>query len=375
LCALFFVFFTGWLGLLPDSLSNLVAAGALLSAIGLYAVRVEALGIGLGLLVVLFALNADQATIGLGVPPLSAGLPSDYWLTGILPTALVWFSFPVLARVIAGRLPSGLASLAVAAALLPLPALRYAARPDLFIDTYLHPRPESFAVLPMPWPTLVLLVAALTSIVVLILERRRVVMRRVAVATLLAAVVLAPGIDAISTQLRLRSALDLRPEAGGPLTAIILRADLVPDAAPIVRWDGQPVTTGAFLQPLRPLLFGGVTRADILPGLASTTPGLHDVTMTAGYDRRAGSFFLRDASMLQIGLEDGHLVVSGGGAHADLDLLTIGPAGPELLHRQFDDAGSWRSPIALDQTLRFRVIAQSGDAWALLEAVATPEVH
>lgn len=368
LSVLFFLFFTGWLGLVPDTLSNSIAAAALLSAIGLYAVRVGALGIGCGLLTVLFALNADQATIGLGVPALSATLPSNYWLTGIMPTALVWFAFPILARIISRRLPAELAGLAIAAALLPLPAFRYAARPDLFIDTYLHPRPDTFAILPMAWPVLVLLVAALASLMVVLLEQPWAVLRPLAMTALLAATVLAPGTEALSTQWRLHSALDVRPESGGPLTAIILRAVLIPSAAPIVRWDGQAVTTGAFLEPLRPLPFGGATRADILPGLLTTKPGPHEVSMSAADDRRTGSFILRDAAVLHVEVEDGHIVVSGGGANAELDLLTLGSAASELLHRRFDGAGTWRSPIGLDQgDDAITVIAQSGDDWAVLQ--------
>lgn len=368
LCALFFMLFAGWLGLLPDTLTNLVAAAAVLTLIGLYAVRVGALGIGLGLFVVLFAVNADQATIALGTPATRSGLAASFWLTNILPTALVWLAFPVIARLIAGRLSSTLSGVAIGMALLPLPALRYIGRPDLFVDVYIHPGPGNFAILPIPWPSLVALVTVLATVAVLLLERPYPALRRAAVGTLIAATILAPGFDAVAGQVRLRTSVDVQPAAGGPLTQVTVRASLATADAPIVSWDGQPVTTGAFLEPLRPFVLGGATRGDLLPGLQAIDPGRHEVSIKAGNDRRAGAFALNAPSVLHIALAEGHVVVSGGVPNADLDVLTIGSVGPELLHRQLDGTGSWRSPLRLDDDGAFRVIAQSGDAWAFLDA-------
>lgn len=368
LCALFFMLFAGWLGLLPDTVTNLVAAAAVLSLIGLYAVRGGAVGIGLGLFVVLFALNADQATIALGTPASRSGLPTSYWLTNILPTALVWLAFPVIARLLARRLPPILSGLAIGLALLALPALRYINRPDLFVDVYLHPRPGNFAILPVPWPSLVALVTIFATVAVLLLQRPQPSLRRAAVGALIAATILAPGFDAAASGVRLRTSVDVQPAAGGPLTPVTVRARLATDDVPILLWDGQPVTTGAFLEPLRPFVFAGATRADFLPGLEAMDPGRHEVSITAGNDRRASPFVLNAPSGLHIALADGHVVVSGGAPNGELDMLTLGSAGPELLHRHLDGAGTWRSPLRLDDAAAFRVIAQSGDAWAVLDS-------
>jgi len=366
LCALFFMLFAGWLGVLPATATNLGAAAAVLTLIGLYAVRVGSLGIGLGLFVVLFLINADQATIGLGTPGSRSGLAATYWFTDILPTALVWMSFPIVARLLARRLPSMLSGIAIGVALLPLPALRYVTRPDLFVDVYVHPRPGTFAILPLPWPSLVALVTILATIGVLLLQRPIPVLRRLTVGALIATTLLAPLIDAEVTGLRLRTSIDVQPAVGGPLTQVMVRASIETDDPALVQWDGQPVTMGAFLEPLHAFAFAGATRAAVLPGLQALVPGQHEVAITAGTDPRVGSYELNAPAGLQIALSDGHVVISGGAPNAELDLLTIGSAGPELLHRQFDGTGVWRSPLTLAETAAVRVIAQSGDAWTSL---------
>ena len=366
LCALLFMLFAGWLGVLPAALTNLGAAAAVLTLIGLYAVRVGSLGIGLGLFVVLFLINADQATIGLGTPASRSGLAATYWFTNILPTALVWMSFPIVARLLARRLPSMLSGIAIGVALLPLPALRYITRPDLFVDVYVHPRPGTFAILPLPWPSLVALVTILATISVLLLQRPIPVLRRLTVGALIATTLLAPLIDAEVTGLRLRTSIDVQPAVGGPLTQVMVRASIETDDPALVQWDGQPVTMGAFLEPLHAFAFAGATRAAVLPGLEALVPGQHEVAITAGTDRRVGSYELIASAGLQIALSDGHVVVRGGAPNAELDLLTIGSAGPELLHRHFDGTGVWRSPLTLAETAAVRVIAQSGDAWTSL---------
>ncbi len=371
LCALFFMLFAGWLGVLPDTLTNLSAAAAVLVLIGLYAVRVGSVGIGLGLLMTLFVINADQATIGLGTPASRSSLAATYWFTNILPTAVVWMSFPILARVVSRRLPSFLSGLAIGLALLPLPALRYITRPDLFVDVYVHPRPGTFAILPLPWPSLVALVTVLATVAVLLLQRPMPVLRRLTVGALIAVTLVAPIIDAAATGIRLRTSIDVQPAAGGPLSHVTVRATVETDDPAVVLWDGQPVTTGAFLEPLRAVVFAGATRAAVLPGLQGLTPGQHEVAIAAGTDRRVGSYQLTAPAGLQIALTDGHVVVSGGAPNAELDMLTIGSAGPELLHRHFDGAGIWRAPLALAGTAAVRVIAQSGDTWTSL-VVGTP---
>jgi hypothetical protein len=158
----------------------------------------------------------------------------------------------------------------------------------------------------------------------------------------------------------------VQPAVGGPLTQVMVSASIETDDPALVQWDGQPVTTGAFLEPLRAFMFGGATRAALLPGLQALVPGQHEVAISAGTDRRVGFYDLNAPAGLQIAFSDGHVVVSRGTPNAELDVLTIGPAGPELLHRHFDGSGVWRSPLTLAETAAVRVIAQSGDAWTSL---------
>jgi hypothetical protein len=366
LCGLFFMLYAGWLGLLPDTLTNVGAAAAVLTSIGLYAARVSSLGIGLGLFVTIFIINADQATIALGIPVSRSGLAATYWFTNILPTALVWMSFPIVARLLARPLPATFSGLAIGIALLPLPALRYITRPDLFVDVYLHPRLGTFAILPMPWPTLVVLVTILATVAVVLLQRPGPTLRRVTVGVLVAATLLAPALDAVAGQARLRTSIDIQPSSGGPLTPVTVRASLATDEPALVLWDGRPVTTGAFLEALRPFVVAGATRAQLLPALQATDPGLHEVSIAAGTERRVGSYLLRPPAGLQVVLSDGHVVVSGGIPNAELDVLAVGDGGPELLHRRFDSAGAWRSPLTLTAAVGVQVIVQSGDAWGTL---------
>jgi len=131
LSLLFFLVLSNWLGLLPTAGLNLFACGALLVLVGLYAIRIGFLPMSLGLFLALFAIFADQGTIALGVPQLPSGIPDDYWFTAVLPPATAWFVFPLLSRLLAARLPRSLGGVAIGLALLPLPAIRFALRPEV----------------------------------------------------------------------------------------------------------------------------------------------------------------------------------------------------------------------------------------------------
>lgn len=368
LCVLFFMVFAGWLGLLPDAASNLVADAAVLTLIGIYAARVGAVGIGLGLFLTLFVVNADQATIALGIPPNRAGTPPTFWLTNILPAALVWLAYPILSRLLTRRLPLLLWGPAIGISLLTLPALRWFNQPELLLEVYLDPRAGTFAILPVPWPYLVGLVTLFATVAVLLTRSPAPSLRRAALGILIMAAILPPASDAITSQIRLRTGAEVEPSHGGPLTPVVVRALVGTADATVVLWDARPVTTSAYLDPLRPIVFGGVTRVDLLPALQAADPGSHEIDLRAGTDRRTALYQLDPPSPggLQVALEAGHIVVSGGKPHSRLEVLTIGPLGPELLHRRLDAKGSWHSPRAVDDAVALRVIVQSGDAWAVV---------
>jgi len=368
LSLLFVLVLSNWLGTLPNTGTNILVCAALLALIGLYAVRVSALGLALGLFLALFAIFADQATLALGVPQLPTGIPDDYWFTDAMPPAAAWFAFPLFARLIGGRLPRVLGGVAIGLALLPLPALRYALRPEVLADVYLRPRPGNFAMLPVPWLALVGLTAVLVTLALVLIERPALgPVRRFVIPALVAITLIVPIAVTVSTEAHLRADLDVQPSRGGPLTQVTVRARVATDVAAQVTWDDALVTTGVFLQPLRPFVFGGTTRVDLLPALADPRPGTHRIGMRAGDDARRASFEVVAPSGLRITVIEGHVLVSGGALNADFDILTMGPGGPELLHRHFDASGSWRSPLALTSASSVSVIAQSGDAWASLD--------
>lgn len=369
LSLLFFLVLSNWLGLLPTAGMNLFACAGLLVLVGLYAIRIGFLAMSLGLFLALFALFADQATLALGLPQLPSGIPDNYWFTAVLPPAAAWFVFPLLARLLATRLPRSFGGVAIGLALLPLPAIRYALRPEALADIYLRPRPGNFAMLPVPWLPLVGLCVLLATVALAFRERRTLGrMRAIAIPALAALTLIAPTVDTLSTEARLRAGLDLSPARGGPLTAVTARARVETDLTTQVSWDDAPVTTGAFFQPLRPFTFGGATRVDLLPVLSDHRPGLHRVELRAGDDIRRSTFEIVPPSGLRITLVEDHIVVSGGPPNADFDILTVGPAGPELLHRRLDGSGAWRSPRALVDPSQVSVIAQAGDSWAAWDA-------
>ncbi len=366
LSILFFGVLSNWLGLLPNAGANLVVEAALMALVGLYAVRVSAIGIGLGLFLALFALNADQATLALGLPQLRAGTPDDYWFTTTLPAAAVWFAFPPLARLFA-RVPKLPGGIAIGTALLLLPALRYVLRPDGLSEIYLHPRPGNFAILPVPWLELVALTTVLATIALVLIERSQTrTLRHIAVPLLVAMTLLVPTADALRREALLLSSLEVDPPRGGPLTPVTVRARVATEMPRTLMWDGQPVTTSSFLRPLQLFALGGVTRGDFLPALEDHQAGSHRLLLRASDGQRQGSFEVSAPAGLRIAIADGHIVVSGGAPDADLDLLTIGPEGPELLHRRFDASGTWRSPLAVSPAAALVIIAQSGDAWVSL---------
>ena len=365
LSVLFFLVLSNWLGLLPTTGMNLFACAGLLVLVGLYAIRIGFLAVSLGLFLALYALFADQATVALGLPQLPSGIPDDYWFTAVLPPAAAWFVFPLLARLVAARLPRSLGGVAIGLALLPLPAIRFALRPEVIADIYLRPRPGTFAMLPVPWVPLVGLCVVLASAALAVHGRRMPVrLGAIAIPALAALTLVVPAGETLSTEAQLRSGLDLAPVRGGPLTVVTARARVDTDVTRLVSWDGAPVTTSAFLQPLRPFAFGGATRVDLLPALSDYRPGVHQIGLRAGDDLRRSTFQILPPSGLQVTLIEDHLLVSGGPPNADVDILTTGPAGPELLHRRLDGSGAWRSPRTLTDASHLSVIAQTGDSWA-----------
>ena len=369
LSLLFFLVLSNWLGALPNAGTNVVVCAALLALVGLYAIRVSPLGTSLGLFVGLFAIFADQATLALGVPQLPTGIPDDYWFTNVLPPAAAWLVFPLLARLIGARLPRLLGGVAIGLALLPLPAIRYALRPEVLADIYLRPRPGNFAMLPVPWLALVGVTTVLATVTLLFIGRPALgPLKRFVIPSLAALTLIVPVADTMSTEARLRFDLDVQPSRGGPLTPVTVRARIGSDVAAQVTWDDALITTGVFLQPLRPFTFGGATRVDVLPALSDHRPGTHQVGLRAGDDARRATFEVVAPSGLQITIVESHVLVSGGAPSGELDILTVGPGGPELLHRRFDASGSWRSPLALADASSVTVIAQSGDTWASLNA-------
>lgn len=372
---LFFLVLSNWLGTVPNAATNVLVCAALLALLGLYSVRVNAFGIGLALFLALFALNADQATLALGLPQLPTGTQGDYWFTTILPAAVVWFAFPFGARFVANRLPLPLGGLAIGLALLPLPALRYLLRPEVLADVYLHPRPGNYAILPVPWiPTVALATTLATLVIVLSQHPAHASLRRLMIPTLVALTLFVPIGAAVRTEAQLRSGLEIEPSRGGPLTQVTLRARIGTDPAARLLWDDVPVTTGALLQPLRLFAFGGVTRADVLPGVLAYDSGPHQVSLRAGDDLRMATFEVVVPSQLHLSIADGHVVVRGGVGNAEFDILSVGPSGAELLHRRFDASGSWRSPLALTDASSVTVVVQSGDSvWATLNVPRPPD--
>ena len=365
LSLLFFLVLSNWLGVLPATGMSPFAYSALLALVGLYAIRIGFLAMSVGLFLALFALFADQATVALGLPQLPSGIPDDYWFTAVLPPAAAWFIFPLLARLLAARLPRVLGGVAIGLALLPLPAIRFALRPEVIADVYLRPRPGNFAMLPVPWLPLVgLCVVLATAALALQWSRMPVRLKAIAVPALAALTLVVPAGETLSTEAQLRSGLDVTPARGGPLTAVTARARVDTDVTTRVSWDDAPVTTGSFLQPLRPFAFGGATRVDLLPALSDYRPGEHYIGLRAGDDLRRSTFQVLPPSGLRITLVEGHILVSGGPPNADVDILTTGPAGPELLHRRLDGSGAWRAPRELTDPSELLVIAQAGDLWA-----------
>jgi hypothetical protein len=370
---LFFLVLSNGLGLLASSSTNLIVAAALMTLIGWYAVRVSAIGAAIALFLALFALSADQATIALGLPALPAETPDDYWLRSTLPAAAVWAAYPLLARALAMRLPRMLAGIAIGMALLPLPALRYFLEPGRLADVYLHPQPGNFAILPVPWLELVALATLLSAAAIAATARPRWQrFTRVVVPLLVVLTIAVPIAATASTEAQLRSGLEVSPNQGGPLTQITVRARMTTtDTTAALQWDGRPVTTGAFLEPLRPFTFGGVTRAAFLPAVTDAQAGTHLITLRAGDEQRQATFVLTPPSGLAITVSDGYVVISGGSPGAELTVLTIGSTGPERLTRTLDASGAWRSPLAPTDPSQLTIFAQSGDAWAALRGASS----
>jgi hypothetical protein len=366
LCGLLFMTSTGWLGLLPGAAANLLVDSSLVALIGLYAMRLGGLALGLGLFATIVALDANRATLALGLTPLPDDVASNYWLLSTLPAASVWLVFPVMAGALARFLPPLLGGIAIGAALLPLPALRLVDRLDVLADVYVMPRAGNFTILPVPWLQLVFGATACATLALIAIERPHPrVAQQFVVPALVAVILVVPMLQTIASETDLRASVQIQPRAGGPLTSVSVRARGSVDGAAQLLWDDKPIA-GVSQQPLRISRSRGIAQAQFLPAFQVPEVGVHQLELRIGDDQRRMTFEVLPASQLTISIDGGHVTVTGGPADADLDILTRGPEGVELLHRRFDHSGAWRSPLALVQGTPVSIIAQSGDAWTAL---------
>ncbi|MDQ6859341.1 MAG: hypothetical protein M3Z65_10130 [Chloroflexota bacterium] len=353
-----------WFGLLPAASQELSVQAALLTLIGLFALRISPVGMAFGLAAAFVVIFIDQATAGIGITPLRFTPPSDFWTVNLTRVVVTWAAFPLLAWLIGRLVPSVAGGIAVAIALIPLPFIRYD-NPAATLAALLDPGPGRYVVLTVPWLALCAAVALVATVAVLVTERRATGARPL-FAVLAAVTLLVPlAIAAITTQ-QAAIGLAIEPPSGGPLTEVQVRATFVDAGTPIFAVDGKRVIRNQFLAPLRT----GVTadaRATFLPGAADAlSAGARAVTVQLGAERRSSNYRLVPPGGVSLTLDPDRHVVVVGRPGAGLRLLVDGADGPELVDVSFDPAGSWRSPLPLPDGV-FRVIAQSDEAWAVLD--------
>jgi len=352
-----------WFALLPSTSDQLLVQAALLTLIGLFALRVGPVGMALGLAFAFVAIFVDQATAGIGITPLRFTPPSEFWTVNLARVVITWMAFPLLTWAAGRVLPSYAGGLAVAVALLPLPFIRYD-NPASTLAALLAPATGRYVVLGVPWFALCALVALLATIGVLILQRRPHLARSF-VGLLATAVLVVPLASTLIATEQAASGVILEPASGGPLTEVQVRATFADAGTPLFTLDGRRVTHNQFLFPLRT----GVTadaRATFLPATAGAlAPGAHRVTVQLGSERRESNYRLVAPGGIALTLDgEQHLIVSGRPGAA-LRVLADGADGPELLDVTFDSSGSWRSPLPLSDA-QVNVIAQSDGAWGMM---------
>ncbi len=349
-----------WFGMVPGASDSLLAQVALLTVIGVVALLVSPLGMALGLAVAFVVIFVNQATAGIGIAPLRFAPPPEFWTVSLPRIALTWAAFPLLTALLARLLPQLAAGMAVGAALLTLPFIRYDPSSEL-VQSILSPSAGRFVVLAVPWLPLVGLTALVTSgALVLYRFRPRAL---VAAAMALSALTLALPLSAnVVRETQLTHGVVLEPRAGGPLTNVFVGANAAEPVTPILNWDGQRVVVNDALLPLRT---GVTTRAALrfLPVVAEDfSAGPHRIELQLGNLRRLASFTILPQGGLRLSLASDRTVVIQGEAHRPLRVFVAGAPGFELLDVVLDADGVWRSPRALDQG-EYRIVAQSEAAW------------
>lgn len=349
---------TEWFSLIPGSSEDLIGVALVVALIALYAARVTPLGAALALFAAIWLLYLDQATLGLGVPPLPFVPPLDFWITTVLRASLAWAAFALIAGHLGKRLPRRALGAAVAVALLVLPFLRHGWSDALSV--LLDPAGGRYVVLSVPWLPLVVLTSLLTTAVVLVPARRRAL--ALGLATLLA--VAAPLTAYAYEDVQLGSALDVSATVVRPLDKVTVRTRFTGTGQVEALWDGQPMVAGPGLV-ARPFRSGDVTSFTFYPGAQVTvTPGRHDVELAQGADvRDASVMFAQPLGGLTIAVDPDGVVRVHGPTGGDALLLVRDERGlSQMLSIRFDAAGTWRAQLPLPHG-RFSLAAQSGAAW------------
>jgi len=365
LCGLLFMAVQlDWFGLAPGASQDLIVQATLLALVGSFALRVSPVGAAVGLALAFVAIFVDQATAGIGITPLRFAPPPDFWFVTLPRVCLTWAAFPLLTWAFSRLAPPLAGGVAIGAALVTLPFIRYDPSPTI-VNALLAPGPGRFVVLAVPWLALCVLTAVIAT-ATLFLERSRPLALAPVVAALVAVTIALPLSTNVLRDAAAARGIALDPAAGGPLTEVSVRATAADPVTPIFTWDGERILLGQFLFPFRT---GVTSRAALtfMPGVTpEVAPGSHQIGVQLGDDHRQAQFTIVPPSGLAITLADDRTVVVHGPANGPLRLLVDGPDGPELLDVTLDAGGAWRSPLALTQG-RYRIIGQSGTAWNAME--------
>jgi hypothetical protein len=353
-----------WFGLLPPTSGQLPVQAALLTLIGVFALRVGPLGMAIGLALAFVSIFLDQATAGIGVTPLRFTPPSEFWTINLSRVVVTWAAFPFVVWALGRVLPAIAGGVAVGIALLPLPFLRYD-NPAAIAEALATPASGRYVVLAVPWLLLCAAVAVLATVTVAIRLRRTAFTGLFAVALAVTTLLVPVGSMVVSAQ-QADSGVVVEPSAGGPLTEVHVRATFRAAGTPVFSFDEKRIVRNQYLFPLRT----GVTETadtSFLPGVVATTlaPGAYRVTVQVGDERRESSYELVPPGGLSLALGDDRHVIATGGPSAHLRVLVQGIDGPELEDVTLDRTGSWRSPLALPEG-SFRIIAETDHGWSAI---------
>lgn len=354
-----------WFGLLRGTNEDLLVEAALLTLVGLFALRVSALGMAAGLAVAFIAIFVDQATAGIGIQPLRFAPPTAYWTLTLTRVCVTWMAFPLSIWALSRFTPRPLHGIVIGAALLPLPFIRHEPI-NWVVDVLVSPMPGRYVVLAVPWLHLCVFVALLASAALLLWQRRSQVMPALVAALTLVTVVLPVGAF-VTHEFQAASAVRLVPTSGGPLTEVSLTMAFATPGSPIFAWDGERLIRNSNLAPIRT---GMTTRAELtfLPATASNVePGPHRLAGRAGDEERVTSFVIVPPGGLTVNIDADRGVLVTGPPNRPLRIYVDGEDGPQLLDVSLDGAGQWRSSLPLPAG-PFSLIAQSGIAWRALES-------